>query len=195
MGTNGTSWHSVTRDATHRNQLSSRGSPSLRARSQPCPQLPPVRRAEGLHHTRSSGRPGRRSPPTWRARWIREEPHQVARNRGRRTRTRPGGLPRPVPRRQPRKDPGRSALGAGAVRRPRVAFVSRAGRVPLGPDADDPLGDRTWRRPRTRQSEGPGKLGCLVIVLVLAGAVAGVGLLLGRRQEASVTRASAASTR
>jgi hypothetical protein len=34
-----------------------------------------------------------------------------------------------------------------------------------------------------------------VIVLVLAGAVAGVGLLLGRRQEASVTRASAASTR
>jgi len=33
----------------------------------------------------------------------------------------------------------------------------------------------------------PGKLGCLVIVLAVAGAVAGAGLLLGRRQEASMT--------
>ncbi len=33
----------------------------------------------------------------------------------------------------------------------------------------------------------PGKVGCLAIVLVLVGAVAGVGLLLGRKQEASKT--------
>lgn len=37
------------------------------------------------------------------------------------------------------------------------------------------------------ERRGPGKLGCLVIVLVLAGAVAGVGLLLGRKQDASKT--------
>lgn len=37
------------------------------------------------------------------------------------------------------------------------------------------------------ERRGPGKLGCLVIVLVLAGAVAGVGLLLGRKQEAAKT--------
>ncbi len=37
------------------------------------------------------------------------------------------------------------------------------------------------------ERKGPGKLGCLVIVLVLVGAVAGVGLLLGRKQEASKT--------
>lgn len=33
----------------------------------------------------------------------------------------------------------------------------------------------------------PGKVGCLVIVLVLAGVVVGVGLLLGRKQAASKT--------
>lgn len=37
------------------------------------------------------------------------------------------------------------------------------------------------------ERKGPGKLGCLVIVLVLVGAVAGVGLLLGRKQEAAKT--------
>lgn len=37
------------------------------------------------------------------------------------------------------------------------------------------------------ESKRSGKLGCLVIVLVLAGAVAGVGLLVGRKQEASMS--------
>lgn len=33
----------------------------------------------------------------------------------------------------------------------------------------------------------PGKLGCLVLVLVLAGAIAAVGLLLGRKKDAAMT--------
>lgn len=37
------------------------------------------------------------------------------------------------------------------------------------------------------ERKGRGKVGCLVIVLVVVGAVAGVGLLLGRKQQASMT--------
>lgn len=37
------------------------------------------------------------------------------------------------------------------------------------------------------ERKGPGKVGCLAIVLVLAGAVVAVGFMLGRKQDASKT--------